>query len=59
MGKLTAFFSETVAELKKVVWPSFDKVMDNTKVVIISTIIVAIFFGAVDLLLAQAARLLF
>ena len=59
MSKITGYFSETVAELKKVVWPSFDKVMDNTKVVIISTIIVAIFFGAVDLLLAQAARFLF
>ena len=59
MSKLTGFFSETVAEMKRVVWPSFDKVMDNTKVVIISTIIVAIFFGTVDLLLAQGAHFLF
>lgn len=59
MNKVSGFFSETVSELKKVVWPSFDKVVDNTKVVVISTIVVAAFFGLVDLLLAQAATFLF
>ena len=59
MSKVGGFFSETIREMKNVVWPSFDKVVDSTKVVIISTIIVAIFFGAVDLLLGYLTQLIF
>ena len=51
MNAIKTFFSDVVSEMKKVVWPSRDKVMDSTRVVIVSTIVLALFFGAVDALL--------
>lgn len=51
MKKIFAYFDEVVRELKNVVWPTPEKVMSNTRVVLISTVILAVFFGAVDLLL--------
>jgi preprotein translocase subunit SecE len=57
--KIVQFFKDSIGELKKVVWPSRDDVIASTKVVIISTLIVALFLGAVDWLLYQGIRLLF
>jgi len=51
VNAIKTFFSDVVSEMKKVVWPSRDKVMDSTRVVIVSTIVLALFFGAVDALL--------
>lgn len=59
MKKLKAFIDDVVAEMKKVVWPSRDKVMDNTRVVIVSTIILAAFFGLVDVLFLRLIQLFF
>jgi preprotein translocase subunit SecE len=50
---------ESYGELKKVVWPSRDSVMSSTKVVILSTIIFALFFGLVDFLLSRGLVALF
>ncbi len=37
MGKVKAFLSETVVEMKKVVWPSWASVLSSMKVVLVST----------------------
>lgn len=50
---------ESYGELKKVVWPSRDSVMASAKVVIVSTIVFALFFGLVDFLLSQGLLALF
>ena len=49
MAKVIQFFKESRAELKKVVWPTRDDVVSSIKVVIISTILVALILGLLDL----------
>lgn len=50
MKKIVQFFKDCVGELRKVVWPSRESVISSTKVVIVSTILVAVFLGVVDFL---------
>ena len=48
MSKVGQFLRESKAELKRVVWPSREDVVSSVKVVIISTIIIAIILGLLD-----------
>ena len=57
MAKVIQFFKESRAELKKVVWPTKDDVISSIKVVIISTIIVALVLGLLDLGFTQLFRI--
>jgi preprotein translocase subunit SecE len=59
MKKIIQFFKDSVAELKKVVWPSKDEVISSTKVVIVSTVIIALALGLVDFVLLWGINLLF
>jgi len=59
MNKVVRFFQESYAELKKVTWPSRDDVSASTRIVIISTALIAIALGLVDLLLFEAIELVF
>ena len=59
MKKLVQFFKDSIAELKKVVWPSQAEVASSTKVVIVSTFIFAAVLGVVDFLLLTGMDLLF
>ena len=58
MAKVIQFFKESRAELKKVVWPTKDDVISSIKVVIISTFIVAIILGLLDLGFTELFRLI-
>ena len=58
MAKIFQFFKESRAELKKVVWPTKADVLSSIKVVIISTIIVAVLLGLLDLGFSQLFRLI-
>ena len=57
MAKVFQFFKESRAELKKVVWPTKDDVISSIKVVIISTILVALIFGLLDLGFSELFRI--
>jgi len=59
MKKVVQFFRESYAELKKVVCPSRDEVVASTKVVIVSTIIIAVALWLVDFVIYQGIDLLF
>lgn len=59
MGKVVQFFKDSYGELRKVVWPSRENVVASTKVVIVSTIIVSLFLGLVDLLLVRGIDFFF
>ena len=59
MKKIKAFIMESFGELKKVVWPGRDSVMASARVVIVSTVVMAVFFGLVDFLLSQGILALF
>ena len=56
MSKVVQFLPESKAELKKVVWPSRDNVVSSVKVVIISTILIAIILGLLDIGFTQLFR---
>ncbi len=59
MRKIVTFLQESYAELKKVSWPGWDEVVQSTKVVIVSTVLIALFLGFVDLILFRAIDLIF
>ena len=59
MGKVKAFISETVVEMRKVVWPSWASVLSSMKVVLVSTVIFAMLFGIVDYLLLSGLYSIF
>jgi len=59
MNKVIQFFKDSYAELRKVIWPSRDSVIASTKVVLFSTIAVALFLGVVDFLLVRGIDLFF
>jgi len=59
MRKIITFFQESFAELKKVTWPSREETIASTKVVIVSTLIIAFMLGLVDLILFQIMNRLF
>lgn len=56
---MSNFFGESFAELKKVVWPSWSNVKKSAKVVIVSTVIFAAFFGLLDFAFTRGLVLLF
>ncbi len=51
MEKITKFLKEVQAELKKVTWPTKEELTGSTIVVIVVSVIVAIFIGIVDRIL--------
>ncbi|MGL1890769.1 MAG: preprotein translocase subunit SecE [Spirochaetaceae bacterium] len=59
MGKIKAFLSETVVEMKKVVWPSWSSALSSMKVVLVSTVLFAVLFGLVDFLLLKGLYVMF
>ncbi len=59
MSKAISFIKECGAELRKVVWPSRADVIASVKVVIISSIIIAVILGVFDLLFSAGMGLLF
>jgi len=59
MSKIVQFCKECVAELRKVVWPTRDDVISSVKVVVVSTIIIAIILGLLDSLLIAGMNLFF
>ena len=48
VGKASQFFREAKMELKKVKWPTRKELLASTAVVIVLTLIVALFLGLVD-----------
>ena len=58
MAKVIQFFKESRAELKKVVWPTKDDVISSIKVVIVSTIVVALILGLLDLGFSELFRII-
>ncbi len=59
MRKIILFIQESIAELKKVTWPSRDEVIASTKVVLVSTIIIAGVLGVVDIALINLVDWIF
>jgi preprotein translocase subunit SecE len=50
--KIKKFVSDVIVELKKVSWPSRDELRGSTLVVIVAVILISVFIGLVDRILA-------
>lgn len=48
MSKATAFLKQVHAELKKVKWPSREETIRMTAVVIVVSVILGVYIGALD-----------
>jgi preprotein translocase subunit SecE len=57
--RLKAFLQETRTEIKKVTWPTKQELKDSTRVVIIASILLTAFIGAVDQILSRIVKLIF
>jgi len=59
MKKIVQFFKDSYAELRKVVWPSKEDVIASTKVVIVSTVVVALVLGLIDYFIVRGVSVVF
>jgi preprotein translocase subunit SecE len=63
MSRLKSFFTEflpeVVAEMKKVTFPSRQEVIGTTGVVLVTSVIFALFLGATDFLISKGYTWLF
>lgn len=59
MAKVFDFFKDCGNELKRVTWPTRDDVVSSVKVVLVSTIIIAVILGALDFLFSAGMSLVF
>ncbi|MFA5275516.1 MAG: preprotein translocase subunit SecE [Candidatus Omnitrophota bacterium] len=59
LAKPINFVKEVRAELGKVAWSTKQELISSTAVVIVTTAIVAVFIGIIDLLLSKFLSLLF
>jgi preprotein translocase subunit SecE len=59
MRRIILFFQESFAELRKVTWPSRDEAIASTKVVLVSTLLIAGMLGLVDFILFKLVDWLF
>lgn len=59
MKKIVQFFKDSYGELRKVVWPNREDVVASVKVVVVSTVVMALVLGFVDLVLVAGIELIF
>ncbi len=59
MKRIILFFQESYAELRKVTWPSREEAVASTKVVLVSTLLIAGMLGLVDFILFKLVDWLF
>ena len=56
-GKIKKWFREMMAELKKVVWPTFAKIKQNTLIVIIYVLVIGVVIWGLDMLFGWGMQL--
>ena len=54
--KIINFFSDVVKEMDKVTWPSREELMEQTKIVIIVTLLIAVFAWVVDFSVSEVLK---
>jgi preprotein translocase subunit SecE len=59
VGATREFYGDTVAEMKKVTWPTRNEVIGTTVVVLVSTIVFALFLWGCDVVFYKAINFLF
>jgi preprotein translocase subunit SecE len=59
MKKVVVFVKECAAEMKKVVWPTREDVASSVVVVLVSTVIIAVILGLLDLVFVTGMNFVF
>jgi preprotein translocase subunit SecE len=54
--KIINFFQDVYKEMEKVTWPSREELFESTKIVIVVSLIIAIFAWVVDLAVSEALK---
>ena len=54
MNRAILFFKDVRTELSRVTWPSRDELMHSTTIVIVTTIMLSVFVGLVNLIISRA-----
>jgi preprotein translocase subunit SecE len=54
--KILNFFNDVVKEMDKVTWPSREELMESTKIVIIVTLVIAVFAWVVDFAVSEILK---
>ncbi len=57
-NRLARFWRETLAELRKVVWPTRDQAVNLTIIVVLTVLAMSAFLGVIDLMLTNLVRLI-
>ncbi len=57
-NRLARFWRETVAELRKVVWPTREQATNLTVIVIVTVLAMSAFLGVIDLMLTRIIQLI-
>ncbi|MBU1146968.1 MAG: preprotein translocase subunit SecE [Candidatus Omnitrophica bacterium] len=57
-SKITRFVNEVKVEMQKVSWSNKDELIGSTGIVIVSTALLAVFIGIVDLILSRFVNIL-
>jgi preprotein translocase subunit SecE len=57
--KIVNFFLDIVREMKKVTWPKREELRESTMVVIITSLIFAVFVFVVDKILSEGLKAIF
>jgi len=58
MPNIGKFFNQVKIEMKKVSWPSKSELISSTIVVLISTVVLALYIGVCDLVLSRIVNVL-
>ncbi|MGH7308464.1 MAG: preprotein translocase subunit SecE [Candidatus Rokuibacteriota bacterium] len=56
VARIREFVQEVMVEFRKVTWPSRAELMNSTTVVIVVTVVLALFLGGVDIALARVVE---
>ena len=59
MEKIKKYVKETMAELRKMTWPTKDELVGSTIVTVVVSLIIAIFIGIVDRILTFGVTSIF
>lgn len=53
MKKITKYLNEVVSEIKKVTWPTKKQTIDKTILVVVASLVVALYIGGLDYIFQQ------
>ncbi len=58
-NKIIGFFTDIVKEMKKVTWPKREELKESTMVVIMTSLIFAVFVYIVDKIINEGLKIIF